>query len=328
MEDRNSGPEEVKFTLNVPIVMPVDCRLSLESPKLIIFGYEATLYETLAGHKVNKSSEGVLINGRRWVFLQIHGVPQSQLDGVLLRVQQSVMSLSFKFNQGFAVTPGPILFPGKASDGNVHYDFLSVAAFPLGVEGREHFASMTSEVQWPGIGLLSQLNFIPVPTDESHLLALELFRDSHYEQPRSQFILLVSILEILSHPPDRPKHIINWMQPIIRTVEQIGAKDIEFKDLWGSLRHVGTKSFRSSIADLTQRTMLELGVSKEESAKWAKLARNVYDLRSLMVHKGQRPDIAKGILVACTHLVRIILGHQTGIAPNGKAPSLECPKLD
>ena len=96
---------------------------------------------------------------------------------------------------------------------------------------RSRRASGTMHGSWSGLELLGQLETLPIITDEKVRLALELFAESHYDTGRSRFIRLVTILEILADAPPRPDHVLKWMEPIVKTIRQIGKSDFAFTEL-------------------------------------------------------------------------------------------------
>ena len=131
-------------------------------------------------------------------------------------------------------------------------------------------------------------------------LATELYIDSHFEVSDSaRFIGLISVLEVLkdkNRASDSARRLVDeWIREAATTLE-----GNELKSFLGNLRRLKNVSISQGIASVVGR---HLGHERATEAK------ELYDIRSKLVHDGISPDNPAGTIRRAQQIVMDLLAH-------------------
>jgi hypothetical protein len=166
-------------------------------------------------------------------------------------------------------------------------------------------------------GFVSSVSKAPV------VIAYEMFAAADFEvSANSQFLLLITVLEVLAEPRERPEACIALVDELLQRAER-GIADatansdaemqLAFKALKDSAIHLRRESITSSIRKLATEASKVLGDPNPQDA--GTRAAKLYGKRSKLVHKGE--SVSLGDVAETRQLVReclsVRIGCSTGI---------------
>ncbi len=113
-------------------------------------------------------------------------------------------------------------------------------------------------------------------------LALELYGLAHFESTvRTQFIILISVIEILSIRDRRPQESQNLLDEFVKRVEEVSLEQEQRKSLLQSLMNLRKDSISNSC-----KKLMNAHLGDKEAKDFSKL----YGLRSKIIHEGNPKD--------------------------------------
>ena len=227
-------------------------------------------------------------------YLILEDVDKGQVPDLLQKLNRIMPWASLRLDFSILIEPGDI----QVENGMIFNGHLPTIV-PSGFGARPIRADTSHRSEEGDLRLFSALEEAEhIPTlnigalDPIVGLSMELFTNVDFEAtPNAQFLTLISALELLSRPGDRPNICIELLSQMTNELDKtLSAAAEDDRQALKDMRSTATEfwikqSFRSAIRALAKRTAEQLG--DQNPVAYGRTAVKLYDKRSSVVHRGQ-----------------------------------------
>lgn len=227
-------------------------------------------------------------------YLILEDVDKGQVPDLLQKLKRIMPWASLRLDFSILIEPGDI----QVENGMIFNGHLPTIV-PSGFGARPIRADTSHRSEEGDLRLFSALEEAEhIPTlnigalDPIVGLSMELFTNVDFEAtPNAQFLTLISALELLSRPGDRPNICIELLSQMTNELDKtLSAAAEDDRQALKDMRSTATEfwikqSFRSAIRALAKRTAEQLG--DQNPVAYGRTAVKLYDKRSSVVHRGQ-----------------------------------------